>query len=315
MNPRRVSVVIPTRNGIATLPGLIDRLRQQKADVPVEIIAIDSGSTDGTAEFVRAHADTYVATPPESFDHGLTRNSAIARSTGDPIVLLVQDALPASESWLAALIAPLAADLAVAGVFCRQQPRDDASAVTRHYLSRWVAAGEAPRTTAFASRAGFDALSPMDQFLSCVFDNVCSCIRRSVWEQHPFRATPIGEDVEWAKEVLLAGWKIVYAPDAVVIHSHDRSARYEFERTYVLHRRLYDLFRLQTIPSLPALARSVGSSMALHVRCQRSAPPHQRTIAALGRAVSLAVAWPLGQYLGARAAIKNWKRKPARNAV
>ena len=57
-----------------------------------------------------------------------------------------------------------------------------------------------------------------------VVDNVCAAIRRSVWTAIPFRSTPIAEDVEWGREVLLAGHGLAYVPDAVVEHSHDRSA-------------------------------------------------------------------------------------------
>jgi rhamnosyltransferase len=297
---------------MATLPDLLDRLRRQRVEGPLEIIAIDSASTDGSTELLRARADVLISIRADAFDHGLTRNAGIERARGELVVLVVQDALPASESWLAALTAPLLADPAVAGSFARQQPRDDASAVTRTIspLDRAAAGTLAPWRR---SRSVFDALSPIDQFLSCAFDNVCSCIRRSVWEQHPFRSTPIGEDVEWAREVLLAGHRLVYAPDAVVVHSHDRPTRYEFERTYVLHRRLYELFRLRTIPSVTALTRAIVSSMAIHLRCQRAALGRPRTARDLGRALSLAVAWPLGQYLGALAAVKGWT--PSRSSL
>jgi len=50
-----------------------------------------------------------------------------------------------------------------------------------------------------------------------------------------------------------------WVPEAEVIHSHDRSARYELARTYVLHRRLYELFKLRTIPTLPLLAKAIQS--------------------------------------------------------
>ncbi|MBI3493615.1 MAG: hypothetical protein HY047_17835, partial [Acidobacteria bacterium] len=120
--------------------------------------------------------------------------------------------------------------------------------------------------------------------------------RRSIWRRQPFARTPIGEDIEWARAVLLAGYRLAYVPAAAVIHSHDRPARYEFARTYVLHRRLYELFRLRTIPTLPLLARAIASTLAAHLRCQRN-----------GRAIALACAWPLGQYLGALSAVKGWK--------
>ena len=114
--------------------------------------------------------------------------------------------------------------------------------------------------------------------------------------EHPFAPTPIGEDIEWARAVLLAGYRLAYVPAAAVVHSHDRTVRYEFARTCVLHRRLYELFRLRTIPTLPLLARAIASSLAAHLRLERSV-----------RAIGLAFAWPLGQYVGALAAIRGWK--------
>jgi len=290
------SVVIPTCNGAATLPALADALARQRVDFPFEVVAVDSGSTDGSAALLRGRVDRLITIPAGTFDHGATRNSAIEQSRGDLIVLLVQDAVPASDTWLAALTAPLRADAGLAGTFARQIPRPDASAITRRYLERWAGASATPRIMAVASAAEFEALTPSARLERCTFDNVCSCIRRSVWLNHPFRPTPIAEDVEWARDVLLAGHRLAYTPDAVVIHSHDRSAQYEFARTYALHRRLHELFGLRTIPSALGLARAVVSSLGAHLRCEASA-----------RAIALAVAWPLGQYLGALSSVRRWK--------
>jgi GT2 family glycosyltransferase len=123
-----------------------------------------------------------------------------------------------------------------------------------------------------------------------------------VWARYPFRRTPIGEDIEWAREVLRAGYRLAYTPSAAVIHSHDRSAKYEFCRTYLLHRRLYELFRLRTIPTLSRLTRAVASSLQVHWRCAPFS----------GRAVALAYAWPLAQYLGALSASRGWQPKRSR---
>lgn len=295
MNAPFVSIVLPTRNGAATLSGVLDAIARQRVAFEFEVLAVDSSSTDGTAELLSGRVNRVVSIAADTFDHGLTRNLGVTQARGELIVLLVQDAEPASDLWLAALTAPLVADDRLAGTFGRQLPRPNASAITRHYLQRWVASSEVPRTVAVANRAELEALDPMAQVDLCAFDNVCSCIRRSIWQAHPFHSTPIGEDIEWAREVLLAGYRLAYVPQGVVIHSHDRPARYEFVRTFVLHRRLYELFRLRTIPTVAHLARAVASSLALHLRCQRS-----------GRAIALAFAWPLGQYLGALSATRGW---------
>jgi rhamnosyltransferase len=287
-----VSIVIPTHNGAATLPRVLAAIRTQRTDFPFETIAIDSGSTDETTAYLSGRVDQLISIDAAAFDHGLTRNLAIERARGDYVVLLVQDAEPANDRWLAALIAPLQSDPRLAGVFARQRPRPDASPLTRYYLQRWVGASAERRTVSMTADE-FDRLAPELRLDRCTFDNVCSCLRRDVWRDHPFRATPIGEDVEWAKQVLLAGFRVAFEPAAEVVHSHDRSPRYEFARTRALHRRFHELFGLRTIPSLPLLGRAVASSVAAHLRCD----PGLRSLA-------LAFAWPIGQYLGGRSALR-----------
>src|SRR5437868_2618943 len=137
LTPPAVSIVVPTRNGVATLPALLDAIAAQGAAFSFEVIAVDSGSTDGTVDLLRNRVDRLEQIAPESFDHGLTRNLGIERSRGDLIVLLVQDAVPANDSWLAALTAPLFDDSRLAGTFARQLPRADASAITSAYAARW----------------------------------------------------------------------------------------------------------------------------------------------------------------------------------
>lgn len=292
-----VSIVMPTLNGLDTLPAVLDRLAAQRTDFAFETIAIDSGSTDGTAELLRGRVDGLIQIDPLAFNHGLTRNLGVARGRGELVVLLVQDAIPASSGWLAALTRPLRQDPTLAGAFARQVPRADASGVTRFYHERWPGASREPRISRVGDAEAFLGLSPLERYRISVFDNVCSCIRRSVWERHPFRATPIAEDLEWAREVLLAGFGLAYVADAAVEHSHERPARHEFRRTCLVHQRLRELFDLRLVPDLASLVRAVAVSSAAHLRVAGSLDP--RTIA---RALALAVAWPLGQYLGARSA-------------
>jgi rhamnosyltransferase len=297
-----VSIVIPTRNGAATLAPVLDALARQRADFAFETIAIDSASTDGTPDLLGGRVDLLLGIEADAFDHGLTRNLGVERARGEFVVLLVQDAVPVGDGWLSALVAPLRADATLAGTFARQLPRPAAHAITRYYHERWLGASTVARIVSLDSRGEFDSLTPAARLDRCTFDNVCSCIRRSVWARYPFRATPIGEDVEWARDVLLAGYRLAFVPAAVVVHSHDRSARYELARTFVLHRRFYELFALRTIPTVPLLVRAIASSLRTHLRCERSL-----------RAAALAFAWPLGQYLGARAASRAWKTARIQN--
>jgi rhamnosyltransferase len=289
-----VSIVILTRNGAATLPALLDAIWRQRPPGPVETIVLDSGSTDGTLALVKGKVNHLIPIAPHMFDHGLTRNMGIMQARGEFVVLLVQDAVPESDTWLEALTAPLAADERVAGTFARQKPAPGASGTTRRNLKRWVASGERALTQTVTNQRELDLLTPIQRLKRCAFDNVCSCIRRSVWIEHPFRAATIAEDLAWAHEVLLAGYTLAFVPDAVVLHSHDRSPLYEFKRTRALHSRLFELFELETIPSVPHLCRSIATTFLAHLWYERLSP------ARVPRAAAMAVAWPLGQFLGAR---------------
>lgn len=306
MSAPHLSVVLPTRNGAETLPALLHSLRSQRTLGPVEIVAVDSGSSDGTLELLKSVSVPVIRVGPGEFDHGTTRNLAIGRARGEFVVLLVQDALLIGDDWLEILVTPFANDPMLAATFARQRARSDASALTRHYLDGWIASSaEGWRAALEGGKTQFDAMTPAERLHRCTFDNVASCIRRSVWESHPFKATPIAEDLEWAKEVLLDGYALRFVPDAVVEHSHERSAAYEYARTRLLHARLYDLFGLQTIPTSPALVRAMLSSMARHFMVEWRNPSQWP------RAAALAVAWPLGQYRGARLARSGEVRPPA----
>jgi rhamnosyltransferase len=302
-----VSIALLTRNGGERLAATLDAIARQQTDFAFEVVAIDSSSTDATLPLLKRTTQRVVSIPPQAFNHGLTRNLAVEQSRGELVVLLVQDALPLSAHWLARLTAPLRADPDVAGAFCRQEPRPDASAITRHYLGNWIATSPAARTVRLTAPTDFELLDPRARLELCAFDNVCSCIRRSVWQRLPFREAPIAEDLEWSREVLMEGFRLSYVPDAVVEHSHDRPARYEFARTHLVHFRLARLFGLRTIPNVRRLAGAILASVRLHLACERRAAHEGRGALGIGRALALAVAWPLGQYTGALAAARGWK--------
>ena len=86
-----LSIVIPTKNGAATLPALLDSLERQQVGLATELIVVDSGSTDGTVELVRNRVDRFITIPLGEFDHGLTRNQGIEASRGELVALFVQD--------------------------------------------------------------------------------------------------------------------------------------------------------------------------------------------------------------------------------
>jgi rhamnosyltransferase len=250
-----VSIVIPTKNAGDRLRDVLAAIRSQHTSRSVEIVAFDSGSTDGTLDTLREHEVRLTEIPPSEFDHGRTRNRAIAASRGAFVVLLAQDAVPSGDGWLEALLAPFE-DRQVAGSYARQVPHPDADVLTRRHVETWVTSSPEGRAQRLPEGTSLLQMHPRERHRLCIFDDVCSAIRRSVWQHIPYEATYFAEDLEWGKKVLEAGWTLVYEPRAVVVHSHDRSVWYEYRRNHLCHRRLYDLFELRTVPRFRDVIRN-----------------------------------------------------------
>ena len=113
---------MPTWNAGPLLDEVLESvlaLRDTRFD---ELCAVDSGSTDGTQERLRDAGFQVEVIPQREFDHGSTRDRGIRATTGDVVVLLVQDATLVGDDWLAKMLAGFDAP-DVAGVWCRQIPR------------------------------------------------------------------------------------------------------------------------------------------------------------------------------------------------
>jgi rhamnosyltransferase len=258
-----VTVLVPTRNAGAEFPKILSAIVGQRLDRPFEILIIDSGSTDGTVEFLRTQPVRLLEILPGEFDHGLTRALGIREARGEIVVLTVQDAQPFDDQWLQPLVDAFR-ETSVTGAYSRQIVRPDATPFARARLRGWHATGDIRRIQRIESSAAFAAAAPPDRLRQIVFDNVSSAVRRSVALEIPFRACRFGEDLDWSRRVLLAGHTIVYEPRSRVVHSHNRSMWYEFKRVYVDHQQLRRLIDLRTVPTLAAVVRrSAGGTLQL----------------------------------------------------
>jgi len=244
-NPR-VSLFVPTWNAGSEFPEIFRRMKTQELDRPYEILIIDSGSSDGTVEFLEEQGIRLIRIPNHEFNHGLTRNRGIEEARGEIVVLATQDAWPCDEHWMQRLV-DCYEDHEVAGAYSRQLPRPDANPFIKDRLSSWAAAKEEPRVQCIESLESFEALAPLEKLGQVAFDNVSSSVRRSVAMEIPFRQRQFGEDLDWGHRAILAGHKIVFEPRSKVIHSHNNSIWYEFKRVYLDHQNLNRLFGVQTI--------------------------------------------------------------------
>ncbi|MGH3077389.1 MAG: glycosyltransferase, partial [Gaiellaceae bacterium] len=219
-----ISVVIPVKDGGLDLVRCLEAIAAQEIDEEVEVVVVDSGSTDGSAQRARLAGARVHEISPSEFSHGGARNLGAELARGEVLVFTTQDAYADDERWLATLVAPLRADASVAGAYGRQLPHEDAIPSERYFLDFLY--GPTTRTQRLDDPSGLT-------FETTLYSNVNGAVPRAVWERYRFADDLImSEDQEWSRRVLLAGLSIVYEPHAAVRHSHAYTVAAAFRRFF-----------------------------------------------------------------------------------
>lgn len=209
----QVSILILARNEAGNIGPCLEAVFSQTCGKPFEVILVDSESEDATVEIARGFPVRIEQIAAASFHHARTRNYAASLATGDFLVYLAADALPASPTWLESLLAPFD-DPQVAGVYGRHLAKAGATAERRATLATIY--GEFPLIK--------DRSRKRELGHRCYhFSTVNAALRRAVWEQVQFPEVKVFEDVAIAKRVIESGWKIAYEPRAAVFHSHNHT--------------------------------------------------------------------------------------------
>jgi glycosyltransferase involved in cell wall biosynthesis len=243
-----IGVVIRTLNESELIARCLETLAAQRGGFDLDVVVVDSGSTDSTLEIARAHGVRIVELPPGDFDYSRALNLGIEAVGGDLVASLSAHAIPLDDHWLEQMAAPFENER-VAGVSCRQVPWPDAPWQEVHRL-----AIQFLDASSVYADAGSDRI---------VFSNAASLVRRSVWLDHPF-TLPAAEDLDWARRVIAAGWKIVYESRTAVYHSH-----YEDVRAQAL--RMIDINRVLDTDGAPRTRRrTLREGAALLVQDSRT---------------------------------------------
>ena len=213
-----VSVALPVRDGGPLLDDVFEAIERQRVDRPVEVVMADSGSTDGSRELAIRHGVRVVDVPPAEFSHGGTRNLLMERTTGAHVAFLTADAVPASDTWLAELLAGFDDAPDVGLVYGPYVPRAGASPMVRRELTEFFHA-MSPSGGPRVDRG----LGPGDRGPGKVafYTDANGCLSRRAWERVPYRPVTYAEDQLLALDMLAAGFAKVFRPKAAVVHSHD----------------------------------------------------------------------------------------------
>ncbi|MDJ0337585.1 glycosyltransferase family 2 protein [Cryobacterium sp. PH31-O1] len=225
-----VTVAILTYNGEAYLERILVEVLGQDVAGEVEVLVIDSGSTDATLEIVKRYPAVQLHEIPNSdFGHGRTRNLAARLSRGTFIAFLTHDAIPVSRQWLRELLAPFSLDEKIVAVMGKQIPRRGCFPLLKYEI-QGVFAGFGPDfgTTIFYN----DTFVQSEGVLNAIsfYSDVNSAARREfLTDVIPYRDVRYAEDQLFGKDLIEAGYRKAYAGRAAVEHSNDLT-RDEYRR-------------------------------------------------------------------------------------
>ena len=194
-----VSIIIRTKNEEKWIGSCL-RATCNQTYKNIEIILVDNKSSDLT--LTRAKEYPVKVVTIDNFLPGKAINMGIKASAGEYLVCLSGHCVPTNDTWLEKLIYDLK-DPNVAGVYGRQEPLSFTSDIDKRDL---------------LITFGMDKkIQIKDSF----FHNANSAFRRDVWDRYPFdeEVTNI-EDRVWGQEIIIAGMKIIYEPEASVFHWH-----------------------------------------------------------------------------------------------
>ena len=200
----RLSIIIRCYNEEEHIGRLLSGIMQQ-TEKDLEVILVDSGSTDATLSIASRYPVRVVHISPKNFSFGRSLNTGCAAASGDFLVFASAHVYPIYEDWLEKLIKPLE-EPRVALSYGGQRGATVTKYSEHQVFAHW-----------------FPEVSNSDQ--SHPFcNNANAAVRRSVWERFPYNEALTGlEDLDWATRVMRAGHKLAYVADASIVHLHDES--------------------------------------------------------------------------------------------
>jgi rhamnosyltransferase len=258
-----ISVIIRARNEQASIGRCLELIAQQRDGAEgrrTEVILVDSGSEDQTAQIALLHGARVVELPARAFTFGRALNLGAANARGEILVALSAHAFVPDAGWLARLARPFADP----GVACVAGDRFDPDG----------------RPLAAPLRQDFDLARRRPEW---GYSNAAGAFRAELWRQRPFRDDLPGcEDKEWAWYWLERGYVCVVDPEAVVDHDHTHDSLRSIYRRARREAQSYGMFAERAPYGRRELRREWWSDLRWYRSSARARFSHRRAARLLG---------------------------------
>jgi len=217
------SIVIRAYNEEKHIGRLLEGIQQQTVK-DVEIILVDSGSTDQTVSVAESFGVRLVHIPSGEFTFGRSLNFGVRAVTREFVVIVSAHVYPVYPDWLESLLSPFE-DEKVALTYGKQRGYEKSKYSEHQIFHQWYSDDSKPnQDTAFCNNAN-------------------AAIRKSLWEKNPYDETLTGlEDLAWGKWAKEQGYKIAYVAEAEIVHIHNETPHgvyNRYRREAMAMRRIY----------------------------------------------------------------------------
>lgn len=197
------SVIIRSFNEQKHIGKLIDGIRKQTLCDALEVILVDSGSTDDTVTIAKEKGASIVRIQPEEFSFGRALNIGCAKARGEFLLFASAHVYPVYNTWVEKMLTPFKSKK-VALVYGRQIGNEATKYSEHQIFKKW-----------FPKDSNFNQTHPF-----C--NNANAVVRKTLWERQPFDESLTGlEDLDWATKIQQAGYQIAYQADAPIVHVHE----------------------------------------------------------------------------------------------
>lgn len=221
-----VDVIIPVYKPDRAFPELMRRLQRQTHKVN-KIILMNTEEKYWNPDCISGYDNVEVYHLKKAeFDHGGTRRRAAEMSDAAYMVFMTQDAMPKDSRLIENLLKEFEKER-VKAVYARQLPARDC-----RILEQYTRTFNYPEKSFVKGKEDLQQLGIKTYFCS----NVCAAYEKETYEAlggFVDRAI-FNEDMIYAAGLIQSGYRIAYASDARVVHSHNYNCRQQFHRNFDL---------------------------------------------------------------------------------
>lgn len=210
-----LSVLVRSYNEINALPNFWESLKRQTVFARLEIVVLDSGSTDGSLDYMLLQPCSIYQIPTSSFNFGRSCNQLMRLSTA-PLAMFLSAHVFLDQPNTAEQVIGLLHSGSLRAAYLRQVPNPTLgfNAYEAGFLKKRFPSGSKPKPM----------LKPG------AFSNAASVLTREAWLRLQFPEIHGSEDHLWAQEFLDLGGELFYLPQVQVQHSHNENPAQVFRR-------------------------------------------------------------------------------------